>query len=312
MPLTFEALKQTQKGALPIMKQATVKAPAKLNLALDITGINAKGYHLMKMIMQSISLYDTITVTELPGTDTVITCSNKSIPCNHSNICYRCADVFWKAAGMRRGIRIDIQKIIPQQAGMAGGSTDGAGVLLALNQMFDTGFSIEKLCALGETVGADIPFCLTGGTALVEGIGEVITKIPDIPSCTILVAKPKSGISTQKAFAAYDQRKECPSYDCAVLLDAVDKQDITLLAENMFNVLEPVCGLAEIPMIKNIMKSYGAKGAIMTGSGSAVFGIFTDRKKAYDCERNLKARFSECFLCTPITHGCLITDKKKK
>ena len=293
------------------MQEITVKAPAKLNLALDIVGTDGRGYHLMKMVMQTIGLYDTITVQKQPegtsGEEIILSCTHPAVPCNEHNIAYAVAHSFFDTCGIRdQSLRIHIQKLIPQQAGMAGGSANGAGVLAALNALYQTKLSLEELCRIGKETGADIPFCLTGGTALVEGIGEKITKLPDLPDCVFVVAKPKGGISTQRAFAEFDRRGIAPSLDLEKMCKAIGEGDILSVSENLYNAFERVCGLRDVEIINNMMMSCGAKGALMTGSGSAVFGIFTDRGRAYACEKRLKERYAECFLCNPVPHGPVI------
>jgi 4-diphosphocytidyl-2-C-methyl-D-erythritol kinase len=291
------------------MKRICIQAPAKLNLALDIVGKTDNGYHLMQMIMQTIDLSDTV---ELEQTDTAsieLTCSRSSVPCDQRNICYQCAKLFFEKTGVQnKGLRIHIEKRIPQQAGMAGGSTDGAAVLVGLNHLCETGLNLSELCEIGVQIGADIPFCLIGGTAVVEGIGEQIHPIAPMPPCSIVVAKPKGGISTQKAFMEFDRRQIKPQLDLTKMIDAIESQDLSLTAECMYNAFEQVCTLEDVFTIRNLMKSCGAKSAIMTGSGSAVFGIFTDRKKAYQCERKLSQRYDECFLTDPISHGAQIIE----
>lgn len=291
------------------MNQVTVQTPAKINLALDITGVTGNGYHLMEMVMQSIDLCDTLRVSRTADTQISLSCPDPAVPCDEKNICYRCAELFFRHAGIAKpeqGVLIAIEKHIPKQAGMAGGSANGAGTLLALNRLYQTGYGLDTLCALGKQAGADIPFCLAGGTAKVEGIGEKITPLPTLPDCDIVIAKPRGGISTGKAFAAYDALGEPLSLPKEALFGALAKQDIAGIAENLYNVLEQVSGLHEISVIKNMMYSGGAKGAVMTGSGSAVFGIFTDRRRAFECEAKLKERYDETFLCKPVNFGARI------
>ena len=289
------------------MDQVTVKAPAKLNLALDITGKTQNGYHLMKMVMQAIDLYDTIRIRKNDTGKISLSCGLESVPCDERNIAYAAAEAFFQHCGIEeRGVEIRLDKVIPQQAGMAGGSADGAGTLTALNELYQTGLSLPELCGIGKTVGADLPFCLTGGTAVVEGIGEIITPIADFPDCDFVVAKPKGGISTQRAFSEFDRAEIGPCLDITAMVKAIEDRDAAGACAQMYNALARVCPLKEVEAIQNIMTSCGAKGALMTGSGSAVFGVFTDRGKAYACERRLSQRYEECFLCKPISHGPVI------
>ena len=285
------------------MHTVTVKAPAKINLALDIVGLNEKNYHLLKMLMQTVDLYDTVTLQKQPSGIT-LTCDNPSLPCDERNICHRCAQAFFTHIGQpETGVQMHIQKVIPQQAGMAGGSADGAGVLVGLNALYDAKLSLETLCAIGARIGADIPFCLVGGTAKVEGIGERITPIPALPDCELVIAKPSIGVSTQRAFAEFDRLRIPPQLDLDAMVRAVECQDLSGVCAAMYNALERVCGVPEVRSIRHLMMSMGAKGAMMTGSGSAVFGIFSDRGRAYECEQKLRTRYAEVFLCKPAAHG---------
>lgn len=288
--------------------QITVKAPAKVNLALDIVGLDERGYHLMKMLMQTIDLYDFITLTKREDEQIWLSCNRADIPCNDSNICDRCAQVFFSKAGIIGGVDIHIEKHIPQQAGMAGGSADGAATLVGLNWLYQTGLSLETLCEWGAEVGADIPFCLVGGTAKVTGFGEQIQRVPDFPDCSIVVAKPRLGVSTKRAFAEFDKAGTPPKLDLDEMLRLAGEGDVAGACKEMYNALESVCHLPDLPGIKNLMCSCGAKGALMTGSGSAVIGIFTDRSRAYICEQKLRAKYPDTFLCRPVNHGAMIIE----
>lgn len=294
------------------MKQKIcVKAPAKLNFALDIVGTDERGYHLLQMIMQTIDLYDEITVTRKTEEGISLSCNLDYIPCNEKNICYRCAEVFFNATGITdRKIAIHMEKQIPQQAGMAGGSADGAGTLVALNRLYETNLPLDALCEIGAKIGADIPFCLVGGTAKVEGIGEKIKKIADFPDCVLVVAKPKGGISTQKAFADFDQKQIAPKLNLEQMITAIERGNLHEICKELYNALERVCTLEEVFQLKNTMMGMGAKGALMTGSGSAVFGIFPDAKRAYDCECRLRTKYKDCFLCHPVTAGPMIVQER--
>lgn len=291
------------------MKVVQVKAPAKLNLALDITGRTENGYHLMQMVMQTIDLCDTVWIESDHSGEIQLFCNWETVPCDHRNICYVCATLFFERTGIEnQGLRIRIEKKIPQQAGMAGGSTDGAAVLVGLNRLYQAGLGIDELCEIGAAAGADIPFCLVGGTAVVEGIGEKIRRIVDLPACDLVIAKPNGGISTQKAFMEFDRQLIPPQFDLEGMEKAIVAGDLTGTVGRMYNALERVCPLSEVFVIRDMMRSCGAKGAIMTGSGSAVFGIFTDRGKAYQCERKLAERYSESFLARPVPYGAQIIE----
>ena len=286
------------------MQAVTINAPAKLNLALDITGVTENGYHLMEMVMQTVTLYDRVTLRRQETGGIALSCDVPGLPCGRENIAWKAAERFFDACGIaRRDISIHLEKRIPQQAGMAGGSADGAGVLAGLDLLYGTGLSTEELCRIGVQVGADVPFCLCGGTAAVRGIGEQITPLPPLPDCLFVIAKPKGGISTQRAVAEYDRAGLGPVFRLDEMAKAISDGDLAGVCARMYNALERVCGLRDVEVIKATLLSMGAKGALMTGSGSAVFGIFTDRGRAYACERRLKERFPECFVCAPAPHG---------
>lgn len=290
--------------------QVTVKAPAKINLALDIVGVDERGYHLMNMLMQTIDLYDFVTLIKRDDTQIWLSCNRADIPCNNSNICDRCAQLFFAKTGIKGGVDIHIEKNIPQQAGMAGGSTDGAATLVGLNRLFQTNLTLETLCQWGAEVGADIPFCLIGGTAKVTGFGEKILPIAAFPDCSIVVAKPRSGISTQRAFAEFDRAGTPPQLDLEQIISLIEAKDLVGVCSEFYNALETVCNLPDLPVIKNSMRSFGAKGTLMTGSGSAIFGVFTDRSRAYNCEQKLRQKYHETFLCRPVTQGACIVEKE--
>lgn len=285
------------------MKQITVEAPAKINLALDIEGVDQRGYHLMRMMMQAVSLCDTV-LLEQAEEGIQLFCSDPSLPCDQGNIAFRCAQLFFEHTGILGGVKISIQKEIPQQAGLGGGSADGAAVLEGLNWLYDTGLSLEELCSIGVKVGADIPFCLLGGTARAEGIGEKLTPVASLPDCCIVIAKPKEGISTKEAFAAFDRQGLAPVLDLEEMERHLENQDLKGVCSGLYNVLERVCPLESVAQIEQMMLASGALGARMTGSGSAVFGIFEDFSLALACQKKLGLRFGESFLCRPRDWGC--------
>lgn len=278
---------------------ASVKAFAKINLALDITGKREDGYHLLRMVMQSVSLYDEIKIANgEPGIRVV--CSRKDIPCDESNTVYKAAAAFFKHTGIAPDVTIRIHKTIPSQAGLGGGSADAAAVLRMLNAMNGTALSRETLCALGLQVGADVPFCIAGGTALAEGVGEKLTALLPLPSCRIVICKPAVSVDTKKAYALADAAAKAKSGYCAAMLDAVRASDIRAVAASLGNEFEQVMHLVEVNHIKDAMKASGALGACMTGSGSAVFGIFTDLQDAARCKTKLLEYYQDVFLCEPI------------
>lgn len=271
---------------------------AKINLTLDITGRRADGYHLLRMVMQSVSLSDRLTLTAAePGIR--IQCGKADIPCDESNTVHKAAAAFFAHAGKTPCVDIRIEKTIPSQAGLGGGSTDAAGVLHALNRMFETGYSPETLCKIGETVGADVPFCVLGGTALAEGIGEKLTPLSPLPHCRIVICKPPVGVNTGKAYALADSLGFAGT-STNDMLQALQTGNLKHVTASLGNDFERVVKLEKVEQIKQTMAQSGALGACMTGSGSAVYGIFEDERFAAACKEELLSRYEEVFLCEPV------------
>ncbi|MEG0839155.1 MAG: 4-(cytidine 5'-diphospho)-2-C-methyl-D-erythritol kinase [Hydrogenoanaerobacterium sp.] len=286
------------------LSEITLKAPAKLNLTLDVTGRRGDGYHLLEMVMQAVELHDTITVAEAQGEKINITCKSPKVPCDENNLCYKAARHFFENVGVKaRGLNINIEKNIPTEAGMAGGSSDAAAVLIALNELCCTGLTVQRLCQIGVSVGADVPFCIVGGTALCVGIGEIITPLAPLCNCNIVVAKPKIGMKTPHCFALYDSAVITKRPNAQAVKAAIAKADLQAVAQNLCNVLEEAAAISEVQKLKAVLLHDGALGALMTGSGTAVFGIFDDAEKAAACAQGLKAVCDEVFVTTPIARG---------
>lgn len=283
-----------------------VIAPAKLNFLLDILGVDEKNYHLLQMIMQTVNIFDTLFLEKRQDNKIVLECDDENIPCDESNICYKCAKIFFDMTNIKGGVNIKIEKVIPSQAGMAGGSSDGAGVLVGLNELFNTNLDIDALCKMGIKIGADIPFCLVGGTAKVTGIGEKISKIADFCDVNLVVCKPQVGISTKQAYDDFDKQKIAPKNNIDKMIKAIEEKNINAFCDNMYNALEIVSNLNEVSEIEQVMKKQKALNAMMTGSGSAVFGIFTDKEKAKICMEILSQKYKSVFLCNPINFGAKV------
>jgi 4-diphosphocytidyl-2-C-methyl-D-erythritol kinase len=285
-------------------KKLQIQAPAKINLSLDIVGLREDGYHLMEMVMQSVNLSDTVTIEETSDEDITLSSNIPYIPNDQRNIAHKAATAFFHEINIKNpGIAIQIHKHIPSGAGLGGGSADGAAVLLGLNKLYESKLSMEQLIAIGQTVGADIPFCLVGGTGLVGGIGEQITPLPDMPFCYIVIAKPYKSINTKLAFTAFDNATDITHPNTKALVQAIREHNLKEIASNLCNVFEQAIHLQEIDKIKQTMKNYGAMNAIMTGSGSAVFGLFAEESQAYKCVGKLKRQRFFANLCKPISHG---------
>ncbi len=292
------------------LKTVNVIAPAKINLALDIVGLDDRNYHLMNMIMQSITVYDTLAVALSEKRGIAINSNIRYIPNDERNIAHKVASAFFTAMNIADfGVKIDMKKLIPSQAGMAGGSADGAAVLLALNELYQTKLSMSELCDIGEKIGADIPFCLVGGTAHVTGFGEKIRKIADMPPCTIVIAKPARGINTKMAFEQIDKRGISGEFDEMDFIKALESKDVPQISAKLYNAFEQVCDVRDVFTIKKTLIEHGAQNAVMTGSGSAVFGIFSDILKARECLASIKDSYVFSALCHPCKHGVKIVKK---
>lgn len=264
------------------MKEITVRAHAKINLALDVTGVRPDGYHEVRMIMQTVNLYDWLDIKQIVKNDVILSMGRSSLPSGDDNIICKACNAFFKATGISSGIFIELEKRIPVAAGMAGGSADAAAALHGLNELFETGLSLEELCTIGATLGADVPFCLMGGTVLAEGIGEILTPLTPAPNCHLLIVKPAAGISTKHVYEMLPPCDELRHPDTDAMIAAINKGSLSDVAANLGNVLESVTA-AEMPFIyeiKNQMLELGALGALMSGSGTTVFGIFSSKAKA--------------------------------
>lgn len=286
-----------------MVMRTTVRAAAKINLFLDITGRRSDGYHFVNMIMQSVSLYDEVTVTVEKGDGEInVSCTDENIPCDETNTAYKAVQEFFKYAGIKpKNVWVKIKKRIPSQAGMAGGSTDAAAVLFALNEMLDMDFSQDELAEIAENIGADVPFCVYGGTMTASGIGTILTPLPEMPECYIVVVKPDIQISTKEAYAKSDSIGYEQSKSIEPVTDAICNGDIREIGKTLYNKFEDVVEVPEIDRIKQYMKNCGAEGALMTGSGSAIFGIFEEKSDADDCMDVLERHFENVWVLEPVS-----------
>lgn len=262
----------------------TGKAYGKINLSLDVTGRRADGYHLVRMIMQTVDIFDTVTITGSEGDDIVLTTDSGALPSGPSNLVWRAADVMRREYGLTGGLTIHLDKRIPIAAGMAGGSADAAAVFRLLNAMYELGASDEELRRLALPLGADIPYCVTGGTCLCEGIGEVLTRLPAPPESTLLVCKPALDVSTAWVYTEYDSipAGEIRHPDVDGMVKAIGEGDLSGMCARFGNVLEQKTG-AEYPVISRLEQFFlenGALGSIMTGSGPTVFAVFAEKNEA--------------------------------
>lgn len=259
----------------------TRKAYAKINLGLDVVRRRDDGYHEVKMIMQTIDLYDILTFSRIPE-GIVVTTDKEELPGDESNLVYKAAKLMIDRFGITQGVKIALSKKIPMAAGMAGGSTDAAAVFHGLNEMFALGLPEEELRGLGVRIGADVPYCIMGGTALAEGIGEILGRLPDMPACSILIAKPDIDVSTKFVYENLHADRLQAHPDIDGMAEAIRGNNLQGITSRMENVLETVT-VKEYPVIagiKDYMKRYGAVNALMSGSGPTVFGIFDTERKA--------------------------------
>lgn len=271
---------------MEVIKQ---KAYAKINLGLDVVGKREDGYHLVKMIMQNIGIYDELTFQkQAEGISLKI--DSLELPADGNNLVYRAAKLIKEEYGIEEGVCIQLKKRIPIAAGLAGGSTDAAAVFKGMNQLFELGMSREEMCRLGVKIGADVPYCIMGGTALAEGIGEELTLLPDAPGAILLLAKPDISVSTKEVYQKLhvEELKFHPDIDG--MTKAVIRHDLNGIIERMSNVLENVT-IAKYPVIdeiKSFMKDHGAAAALMSGSGPTVFGIYQNQGQAGEAYMELK------------------------
>ncbi len=281
-----------------------VKAAAKINLMLDILKKLDNGYHSLFMIMQSVDLYDTVTVEQNGSNEIIIKCNKEGVPCNEKNIAYKCAKAFFDFCNIsKRGVTIEIEKVIPMAAGVAGGSADGAAVLYCLNSIYKTNLTKKELSAIGNKVGADIPFSLVGGTAIALGTGNVIAPVTDLSDCYIVLVKPEQDVSTPKAYAEFDALSRVRHLDRASMIEAVSNGDYSKICSLCGNVFEQAVEVPKRPHIKGIMRKCGADATCMSGSGPTVFGLFSDKDNAELCFEKLSEKYKNVFMCHPVKKG---------
>lgn len=271
----------------------SIKTYAKINLTLDVTEKRPDGYHNIDSIFEEISLYDTVSVSTNNSGIISVSCNIPEIPCNENNIVFKAANTFFEKTGIDNpGINIHIEKNIPSQAGMGGGSTNAAGVFRILNNMFNTGLSDEDLMKMSLPVGADTPFFIKGGIAHITGIGEVNKCLKPLSKHYVVCAKGETGVSTPQAYREIDTLADIPHQNTEVILNAIENDDIITLMNNSLNTFELTSLPDDIKKIKEIMLRHNTVRTMMTGSGAAVFGIFTEKKSAEDACLELKDHFS--------------------
>ena len=271
----------------------TLNANAKINLTLDILGTREDGYHEVAMIMQEISLHDTLSMGKInQGISLTIAIEGQqgTLPADESNLCWQAAALVQKEYNLQEGVEIHLTKRIPMAAGLAGGSADAAAVLKGMNHLFQLGMTEARLCELGARLGSDIPFCIMGGTMLATGRGEVLTRLPSFPRLSVVLAKPPVGVSTAWAYKTYDAGYDGPHPDNEAMLEAIHGGDAHKAAGLLCNVLEGVTE-TEHPVIadyKRLMMEHGAMASMMSGSGPTVFGLVREKQQAWHLADTLK------------------------
>ena len=281
------------------MNSITLKSRAKINLSIDVLGKRQDGYHLVEMIMQTIDLYDLIEINEKDNDQITIKSTSDEIPLDCNNLVYKAANLIKKTFNINKGVEIHIKKNIPVAAGMAGGSSNAAAVLVGLNKLWNLNLSNQQLEKIGLKLGADVPFCINGGAVLASGIGEELTPIKGLTKdVCILVCKPDLFVSTKEVYECIDSKDIDKRPNNKFLIECLKNEDTRQLAENMFNVLEGVSMDKHpvIQQIKDIMTNNRALGAMMSGSGPTVFGLYENREDAVKCKAILEKQFKQTFV----------------
>lgn len=283
-----------------------LKSRAKINLSIDVLGKRKDGYHLVEMIMQTIDLYDVIKIRELSSDDIIIKSNSKDIPLDDTNIVYKAINLLKNKFNINKGIEVFLQKNIPIAAGMAGGSSNAAAILVGLNKLWSLNLSELDLQELGLNLGADVPFCISGKTALAKGIGEELTFVKGLPEdISILICKPEIFVSTKDVYEGLDLNNIQIRPNNEKLLEYLKEEDVSSLAKNMVNVLEGVTSNSyiEIKDIENTMMENGALGSMMSGSGPTVFGLYKNREDALSCKKNLLRKYKQVYIVNSSEKG---------
>ena len=296
------------------MDSISLKALAKINLGLDVTGEREDGYHDVRMIMQSIHLYDRVEIRRTRSPKIHLDVNLYYLPIDENNLVYQAAQLMKEKYKIRDGVRITLSKFIPVAAGLAGGSSDAAAVLVGMNRLFKLGLRQEELIETGKVLGADVPFCIMRGTVLAEGIGEILTPLPQMPRCPVLIAKPGVSVSTKEVYKNLRLYEGIKHPDIDAQIEAVKAHDLKGIADSMGNILETVT-IPKYPVIKDIkkiMRENGALNAMMSGSGPTVFGLFPNEKEIQKAYEALKASGLAKKLYTSEIHNNKTRDSKRR
>lgn len=275
-----------------MIEKLELKAYGKINLGLDVIRKRADGYHDLDMIMQMVDVYDDVILTKMEGGDIVVRTDAAVLSNGTDNLAYMAAKMLMEEFEITQGVEIKIRKRIPIAGGMAGGSSDCATTLIGINQMFDLGLSQKELMERGVKLGADVPYCILGGTAIARGIGEILTPLPAPPKCHVIIAKPPVSVSTAFVYGNIQPDRIEKRPDIEGMVDAIKKQDLYKLSEQLYNVMEDIT-VPEYPIIqeiKAVMLDNGALNSIMSGSGPTVFGLYDDKNKAEQTVEQLKTK----------------------
>jgi len=274
-----------------------LKAYGKINISLDVVGKREDGYHLLRMLMQTVDIYDELTFKRCEE-GIHISCNKDFVPTDRRNLVYKAIELFNDTYNIKGGVKVHIVKNIPVEAGMAGGSTDAAAALRAMRDLYKPEITDEELMTLGVKIGADVPYCILGGTALCEGIGEVITQLKPFKDKILVVVKPNFGVSTIEVYKAFALKEIKVHPDTEGLIEAMEKDHLGYVGNNMKNLLETVTIKKhnEIQEIKDFMMREGSVGSMMSGSGPTVFGFFEDMLTAQRCYEKLKESYKEVFI----------------
>jgi 4-diphosphocytidyl-2-C-methyl-D-erythritol kinase len=278
-------------------------AYAKINMTLDVLGIRPDGYHDLKSVMQTVLFSDDVEIDIGTGKPWCLKCEAEGVPLDERNLAWKAAQVFFDAVNIDpNGIEIRIRKRIPSQAGLGGGSSDAAAVFRALNSHYGMPLTIQALADLSAKVGSDVPFCVLGGTVMVEGRGEFVRKLPDMPNCTIVICKPEFPVSTPALYRKLDECVISKHPDNDAMEAAILAGDLIAIAENVHNVFDPVVAAEhpEIDHIKSVYAEYGALAQQMSGSGSAVFGIFPNMETGNAAYIALRETYPQTFITKPV------------
>ncbi len=284
-------------------------ANAKINLSLDVTKRRPDGYHEVSMIMQSVDLSDILDIEKNEGDSIILTCDNDALACDGSNLIVRAAKALQDHVGANDGLKMHLTKRIPMAAGLAGGSADAAAALVGVNKLCGYGLSVPELQKIGTKIGADIPFCIQGGTCLAEGIGEILTEISPMPDCHIVLIKPPFDVSTKYVYEHLDalDYATLDHPDTRAMQKLIAAGEVTTVAAHIGNILESVtvAGYPEIADIKNNLSAFGADGVLMSGSGPTVYGIFSDEEKAKKAKDGMNGKYKQVHLCKPKDRGVI-------